>query len=252
MKSIHPILTLLAVFVTTTLCGWAEYQSFSRSQFFFFTKDYINAYFFKSSTHRLFIMDEGSLDSPRYGSLDQAMRQSPCIAGINGGFFCADSVGSPLGALVTRGEKITSPLSGAFTVSGILWDSGRDIYLQRSQTFLNNKPASARVLEAIQGGPFLVEHGQPTHGLNNTKSAVRSLIATDGKGNWCIAITSSLTLYELAHWLTIPGALGNFSVQTALNLDGGTSTAFWCYEVGIYIPSSKQVRNYIGIAPRDS
>ena len=44
-------------------------------------------------------------------------------------------------------------------------------------------------------------------------------------------------------------ALGGFKVKTALNLDGGSSSAFWCHESGISYPSFKQVRNYLGVAP---
>ena len=35
----------------------------------------------------------------------------------------------------------------------------------------------------------------------------------------------------------------------ALNLDGGSSSAFWCHETGISYPAFKQVRNYLGVAP---
>ena len=52
-----------------------------------------------------------------------------------------------------------------------------------------------------------------------------------------------------AAWLAAPGALGNFRVETALNLDGGSSSAFWCHETGISYPAFKQVRNYLGVAP---
>ena len=41
----------------------------------------------------------------------------------------------------------------------------------------------------------------------------------------------------------------SFKVKTALNLDGGASSAFWCHESGISYPSFKQVRNYLGVAP---
>jgi len=102
---------------------------------------------------------------------------------------------------------------------------------------------------AIQGGPFLVENGSAVKGLNAQKSTYRTFIATDGGRRWCIGVSSSLTLKELAAWLAAPGALGNFRVETALNLDGGSSSAFWCHETGISYPAFKQVRNYLGVAP---
>ena len=102
---------------------------------------------------------------------------------------------------------------------------------------------------AIQGGPFLVENGTAVKGLNARKSTYRTFIATDGGKRWCIGVSSSVTLRELAEWLATPGALGNFRVKTALNLDGGSSSAFWCHESGISYPAFKQVRNYLGVAP---
>ena len=104
---------------------------------------------------------------------------------------------------------------------------------------------------AIQGGPFLVENGSAVKGLNAQKSTYRTFIATDGGKRWCIGVSSSLTLKELAAWLATPGALGNFRVETALNLDGGSSSAFWCHETGISYPAFKQVRNYLGVAPAE-
>lgn len=40
-------------------------------------RDKLNVYFFRSDTHRLLVRDEGSVKTPRYGSLDKAMRKSP-------------------------------------------------------------------------------------------------------------------------------------------------------------------------------
>ena len=58
-------------------------------------RDKLNVYFFRSDTHRLLVRDEGSVKTPRHGSLDKAMRKSPCVAGVNGGFFSADAEGTP-------------------------------------------------------------------------------------------------------------------------------------------------------------
>ena len=58
---------------------------------------------------------------------------------------------------------------------------------------------------AIQGGPFLVENGSAVKGLNAQKSTYRTFIATDGGRRWCIGVSSSLTLKELAAWLAAPG-----------------------------------------------
>ena len=64
-----------------------------------------------------------------------------------------------------------------------------------------------------------------------------------------MGISTPMTLRALAEHLARPGALRGFRVQTALNLDGGSSTALQCE--GHRVQSNlKPVRNYIGLRPR--
>lgn len=232
-------------------CGavQAEHRVFTRKDGFLSMRDKLNVYFFRSDTHRLLVRDEGSLKTPRYRSLDGAMRKSPCVAGVNGGFFGADAEGTPLGLVVQDGKRLFPLASGSFAVSGVVYGTGKGgLFLTRSSVLKRMKKLPA-MQAAIQGGPFLVENGAAVKGLNAQKSTYRTFIATDGGKRWCIGVSSSVTLKELAEWLAAPGALGDFRVRTALNLDGGSSSAFWCHETGISYPSFKQVRNYLGVAP---
>ncbi len=208
----------------------------------------IDAWFFSASTSSLCVLDEGD-GSARYGSLDAAMRAERCAAGINGGYFAADAASSPLGLLRHGGKQVAPLATGSFTVAGVLYDTGRDIRLERSRKLTT---PIVHMREAVQGGPFLVEYGRKVRGLNATRKARRSFVATDGKGNWCLAMSSPLTLDELADWLAQGQGLGSFRVQTALNMDGGTSSAFWVAAPHVHKPGVKPVRNYIGIAPRFS
>ncbi len=196
----------------------AEHRVFTRKDGFLSMRDKLNVYFFRSDTHRLLVRDEGSVKTPRYGSLQDGKRLSPLA-------------------------------TGSFAVSGVVYEGGRDgLTLVRSSVLRRMRRLPA-MQAAIQGGPFLVENGSAVKGLNAQKSTYRTFIATDGGRRWCIGVSSSLTLKELAAWLAAPGALGNFRVETALNLDGGSSSAFWCHETGISYPAFKQVRNYLGVAP---
>lgn len=117
--------------------------------------------------------------------------------------------------------------------------------------FLPGTHVFSTVFKLLQANSTLFKHLWlvTVKGLNAQKSTYRTFIATDGGRRWCIGVSSSLTLKELATWLAAPGALGNFRVETALNLDGGSSSAFWCHETGISYPAFKQVRNYLGVAP---
>ncbi len=206
----------------------------------------IDAWFFTSASHGLLVLDEGD-GGNRYGSLGEALRAEGCVAGINGGYFAADEASTPLGLLRHGGKQVTPLASGSFAVAGVLYDTGREIRLERSRK-LSVPPA--RMREAIQGGPFLVEHGRKIAGLNASRRARRSFVATDGKGYWCLGMSTPMTLEELAAWLASGRALGSFRVQTALNMDGGSSSAFWVAKPQVDKPGVKAVRNYIGIAPR--
>ena len=228
---------------------FAQHQTHTRKTGFLSPTDKIHAYFFQEKTHRLQVIDEADCSSPKYGSLSKAMTQHKCQAGINGGYFGADKEGTPLGMVVQNGKQIHPLQSGSFSVSGLVYDTGKKIHLIRSKDYLAQKDKPG-IANAIQGGPFLIDKGRVVSGLNNTRHAYRTFIATDGKGRWCIATTTSLTLQELAEWLHEKGALGDFDIHMALNLDGGSSSSYWVKTPGIYYPSVKHVRNYLGIAPR--
>ncbi len=245
-------LLLFLILLTVAPLSRAEYRSFSRESSargllaLFAPQERIDVWFFDSRNFMLLVLDESSAGK-RYGTLERAMQLTGCAAGTNGGYFSADNASTPIG-LVKHGGKRLHPLSTrGFTVAGVLYDTGQELKLERSAKL---STPGTKIKEAIQGGPFLVENGRRVSGLNATRSARRTFVATDGAGRWCIGTSSSLTLDALARWLNTPGAFGQFKVQTALNMDGGTSSAFWVKTPRIHHPSIKPVRNYIGIAPR--
>lgn len=207
----------------------------------------IEAHFFRAAETGLCIVDEGN-GKPAYGSLETAMKKHRCVAGVNGGYFAANEARSPIG-LVRHGGYTVSPLAtaGSFTVVGVVYDTGETIRIERTARL--QTPVRA-MREGIQGGPFLVEHGRVVPGLESTRKAARTFIATDGAGRWCLAVSSPLSLHELALWLVEKGGMGDFRVQTALNLDGGSSCSFWDAAAGSYLPGFKAVRNYVGVRPR--
>lgn len=206
----------------------------------------IEAHLFHDRDAELCIVDEGN-SSPAYGTLEKAMLRHGCVAGVNGGYFAADAARTPIGLVRHEGKTLTPLASGGFTVVGVVYDTGTAIRMER--TVRLKTPLSA-MREAIQGGPFLVEQGKVVPGLEKTRKAARTFVATDGKGRWCVAVSSPLTLHELALWLTEQSGMGDFRVQTALNLDGGSSSAFWDKAAGVYSAGFKAVRNYVGVRPR--
>lgn len=209
--------------------------------------DRIDAHFFTSPASMLQVLDEGNSGSALGGTLEKAMLKTGCTAGVNGGYFAADANHTPLGLLRHAGKTVTPLATQGFTVAGVLYDTGKELKLERVRALSSSVE---KMQEAIQGGPFLIDKGLLVGGLDRKKIARRTFVATDGHNKWCIGVTSALTLHDLATWLAKTGALGNFQVYRALNLDGGTSSAYWDSTDNINLPGFKTVRNYIGIKTR--
>lgn len=224
----------------------AQQYHYSEGGFFSYGARSIEAYFFNSTQEEMLVIDEGD-GAPRYGSLRKAMQSSCHNAGINGSFFGADVKRRPLGLVRSNDTNISPFAKNTFVVAGIVYDTGKDMKLERSCKL---STPIAKMRNAIQGGPFLVENGKAIAKLNDKKRSRRSFIANNGKGRWCIGVSSTMTLAQLSQFLLKKGVLGNFKVDIALNLDGGGSSCFWINTSDIYYPSLKTVRNYIGIQSR--
>ena len=177
-------------------------------------------------------------------ALDEAMEKAGCLAGVNGGFFHPDN--TPLGLLVSGGRTI-HPLEHAKLLSGLVVATARRTSLLRTGELKSTKG----IQQAIQAGPFLVDHGRAVAGLNGRRAAARTVVATDGGGHFAIILCRVVTLAEMAQILAQPGILTELKVERALNLDGGSSSAMWVRSgPGFYSPERKCVRNFLAIVPR--
>lgn len=178
--------------------------------------------------------------------LGDSMRSVKAIAGVNGGYFHPDF--TPLGLMIANGKR-----QGQFTRSGLV--SGMICVRGGEPALLWNSeyPDTSTASDLLQAGPRLVDAGQLVSGLNRTKVAARTFIATDGQSGWLIGTAHSSTLYGLADLLTSPGLISGLRILRALNLDGGRSTAFYARtadgrENGA--PGWSTVRNYLAVVPR--
>ncbi|HKP93308.1 MAG TPA: phosphodiester glycosidase family protein [Chthoniobacterales bacterium] len=181
------------------------------------------------------------IDNPS-GADDLAavMRRVRGLAGVNGGYF--DPENAPVGLLISDGKSI-APFRKARLLSGALVANKGRIELMRSAEYSPRKTATA----ALQCGPFLVDGGAPVPGLNDTRPARRTFVLTGGADRAALGFCSSVTLAQLSRVLTTPRLLPEFKVQRALNLDGGSSSAFWfAGERGVYsIGEYKTVRDFV-------
>ncbi len=193
---------------------------------------------FDDRRHTLRVIDNPA-DSR--SSLAQAMRRERCEAGINGGFFHADW--RPLGLMVSGGRLI-HPMERARLLSGVLAVTRDGPRLLRYKEYRFG-PATR---DGLQAGPFLVDGGVPVRGLHNDRRERRSAVVTDGRHGWGILASGPLGLADLAEILASGDGATGFKVARALNLDGGSSTAFWSERGGgAAIEEFGYVRNFLAV-----
>jgi exopolysaccharide biosynthesis protein len=172
--------------------------------------------------------------------LAAVMKRTRGLAGVNGGYF--DPQNAPVGLLVSDG-KLIAPFRKARLLSGVLVSAKGRVELLRAGEYSSRKTVTA----ALQCGPFLVDGGKAVAGLNNTRPARRTFVFTTAD-RVAIGYCSSVTLAELGDILVASG----FTVQRALNLDGGSSSAFWfAGEHGVFsISEQKTVRDFVVITAK--
>jgi len=189
----------------------------------------------KNATLRVVDNPNGSDD------LAAAMRRTRGVAGVNGGYF--DPQDAPVGLLISEG-KLIAPFRKARLLSGVLVVTKTRVDLLRSSEYSSRK----NVIAAVQCGPFLVDGGKPIAGLDNTRPARRTFVLTTGSDRVAIGFCSTVTLAQLGDILATP----ELKTQRALNLDGGSSSAFWfAGERGAFsIAEQKTVRDFVIVTPK--
>jgi Phosphodiester glycosidase len=194
----------------------------------------------KSSTLR--VMDNVS----GAARLSEAMARENCVAGVNGGYFDTDF--KPIGLRVINGVT-TTPLKRARLLTGVLCASSRGIEIIRLGEFSRTRKLDA----ALECGPFLVDRGTRVANLDDKHSARRTFAAVGRGGQAAVGVSSELTLAELAEALANRSIANDFKIWRAMNLDGGSSSAFWCKKNdgdAFSISEEKKVRDFVGVVPK--
>ena len=196
----------------------------------------------KSCTLRVIQNEDGA------SNLAEVMTRGKCLAGVNGGYFSPDF--APIGLLITDGN-VVAPLQRARLITGVLSASTHGVQIARVREFSQQRKVNA----AVQCGPFLVDLGQRTRGLDNSRSARRTFAAMDGSDRAALGFCSEITLLELAKILATEQLAEDFKILRALNLDGGSSSAFWFRRETSHafsISEQKTVRDFVAVVPRAS
>jgi len=186
------------------------------------------------------------IDNPEGESLSAIMKQEKCICGVNGGYF--DTEFKPIGLRVDDGRTL-SPLRRARLITGILLEWNRRIDVIRVSEMSTTK----KIVAAVQAGPFLVEGGKAIRGLNDSQQARRTFAAIAANDRGLLGVCSHVSLAELANILATVPVGGNSKIRRAMNLDGGSSSAFWfARENGsvFSMPGQKPVRDFVGVVPK--
>lgn len=188
----------------------------------------------------------GVIDNPDGQSLGAVMKRENCVCGVNGGYF--DTEFKAIGLRVADGTTF-SPLRRARLITGILLQSDRGIDVVRVSEFSRTK----KTIAAIQSGPFLVEGNKRIRGLNDAQLARRTFVGIATNERVLLGVCSDVSLAELANILATAPIVADSKIRRAMNLDGGSSSAFWfARENGsaFSISGRKPVRDFVGVVPK--
>ena len=197
---------------------------------------------FSTKACRLRVIDQAN--EPRV-DLEEAMSRGNFLAAVNGGYFDPDY--KPIGLLVVDGAVI-APLQKARLLSGVFSASAKKVQISRVSEFsMAQKPDAA-----VECGPMVVDLGKAVRGLESTRAARRTFAAVGAADKAALGFCSDVTLADLSNILATVLA-PDFKIQRALNLDGGSSSAFWFKRAkgsAFSIAEQKPVRDFVAIVPR--
>ena len=186
------------------------------------------------------------IDNPDGQSLGAVIKREKWVCGVNGGYFDTDF--KPIGLRVIDGVNF-SPLRRARLITGILMQSDRGIDVVRVGEFSRTK----KTIAAIQAGPFLVEGNKRIRALNDSQVARRTFAGIATNDRALLGVCSEVSLAELANILATTPIAGDSKIRRAMNLDGGSSTAFWFARQNgspFSVPGQKPVRDFVGVIPK--
>ena len=186
------------------------------------------------------------IDNPDGQSLSAMTKREKFVSGVNGGYF--DTEFKPIGLRVADGTTF-SPLRRARLVTGILLQSDRGVDVIRVSEFSGAK----KIIAAVQSGPFLVDASKRIRGLNDSQLARRTFAGIAMNDHAFLGICSDVSLAELANILATTPVVADSKTRRAMNLDGGSSSAFWfAREDGsaFSISGRKPVRDFVAVVPK--
>ena len=253
MARLSSAATLLVVIATAAHANWIAVSS-ETDRGFVPGLEHQHVVFQKTETQARAVVDLAIFSAKSFaarivdnpgGQIDlaDAMAPADCVAGINGGYFDEDF--APIGLLIVDGKTIAS-FQRTRLLTGVFLATAQSIQIIRAGEY----PVRSSAQSAVQAGPFLIDLSRPVRGLEAMREARRSFAATAG-ARVALGYCSEVSLAELAALLG--AGFSGLKIQRALNLDGGSSSAFWFKRrngSAFSIPEEKPVRDFIGITTK--
>src|SRR5262249_26455738 len=177
--------------------------------------------------------------------LEEAMRRGKFFSGGDGGYF--DPQDRPIGLLIVDWMML-APFREARFLSGGLCGSW-----EKAPNFPVAEILPSPKTDATgETGPMIGDLGRSVRGLESTKLARRTFAAIGGGDKAALGFCSDVTLADLSNIVALV-AIPEFKIQRALNLDGGSSSAFWFKRANgsaFSISEEKVVRDFLAIVPK--
>lgn len=176
-----------------------------------------------------------------------AARRRQAHAAVNANFFSPD--GSPLGIVASRGSILNPLHQGGSLLTGVF-------QVTRTGPSIVHRTAfdPKRAVEAVQGGPRLLDRGVPVAGFEQRmERAARAGVCIDARNQVTLFATSAelggFTFLELQRALREHP----FDCRSALAFDGGSSTQLAVFKgtaVALSMGSSTRVPVILSFVPR--
>ena len=161
---------------------------------------------------------------------EESQEKYGCQGLVNGGFYQED--GSPIGLFVSEGIQSSKEISSSTFNGFISLSDEREINISSTAPF-------GDVIFALQTGPVLMEERNiSTLQLKRDEPARRIVAALTEEGDlYFLALYDLDSLFQGPQLTDLPGIILDFSKETgiqfseAINLDGGTASAFYTEEM---------------------
>jgi len=141
---------------------------------------------------------------------------------INGGYF--DDQNRATALVISNGQSFGSSYNGFGGMLAV--DNQGNISLRSLQQHPYD-PNNEQLRQATQSSPMLILNGKATQFNSDARSSRRSIVAIDKQGRLLFIVSPNavFSLGELEDLL----AASDLSIDRAVNLDGGASTAFYVH-----------------------